>query len=305
MGAKRFSARCDEMAAAEELIGIVWRACRKAYGDRVTTIAASVAFFVFLATFPGIAATVALYGIFADPGEGEVLVAALPSVLPEQAVEIIARQARRIAGQAGTSKSTLLFAPLFGFAILLWSTTRGMNAMFGALNTIHDTQERRGFVELTALSLVFTIGFLAFLLLVVGVVFVLPSLLDAIGISSRSIKLLRWPTLLIVVGLSLSLIYRFGSDRENARWRWITIGSATASLLWVCSSILFEWIVSRFGSFDMLYGSLSAVIGFLVWIWLSTIAVLFGAELDAAAERRPRPSVSSRPSPRYTSSKDG
>lgn len=125
-------------------------------------------------------------------------------------------------------------------------------------------------------------------------VFVLPTVLDGIGlgaVASLILNLLRWPILLVVIGFSLALIYRFGSNSENAEWRWITLGSVVASLLWVCSSILFEWVVLRFGSFDELYGSLSAVIGFMIWIWLSTIVVLFGAELDAAAERRTDPST--------------
>ena len=273
--------------ALSDLINVAWCACRRAHHDRVTMVAAGVAFFVLLATFPGIAAIVSLYSIFADPEKGGILIAALPAVLPEQAVEIIAQQTRRIAEQQSASGRASFFVPLFGFAILLWSTTKGMRSLFNALNEIRATEERRSFIKLTAISLIFTIGFIVFLLFVVGVVFILPTVLDGIGfgkVSSLTIKLLRWPFLLVVVGFSLALIYRFGANRENAQWRWITMGSGIASLLWICSSILFEWVVSKFGSFDELYGSLSAVIGFMIWIWLSTIVVLFGAELDAAAE---------------------
>ena len=275
----------------KELIDAVWHAGRNAYRDRVTTIAAGVAFFILLATFPGIAALVSLYSFFADPGKGGVLLAALPTVLPEQAVEIITRQTRRIAEQQGGRGGTLLFAPLLGLAILLWSTTRGVRSLFRALAAIDDTEETRGFIWLTAISLAFTIGLIVFLLFVVGVVFILPAVLAGLGlgeISSLLIKLLRWPVLLVVVAFSLALLYRFGSGRENARWRWISLGSGVASLLWVFSSVLFEWAVSRFGGFDELYGPLSAAIGFMIWIWLSTIVVLFGAELDAATGRSTR-----------------
>lgn len=273
---------------ASGLLGVVWRACRKAHTDRVTMVAAAVAFFMVLAIFPGIATIVSLYSIFADPEKGGVILRALPTVLPEQAVEIIAQQTRRVAEQ-GASTRAFLFAPSLGFVILLWSATKGMRSLFNALNVIHDTEERRGFIRLTAISLVFTIGLIAFLLLVVGVVFVLPTILSSIGlgeISPQMRNLLRWPVLLIVVGFSLALIYRFGSSRDHAEWRWITLGSSVASFLWVCTSILFEWTVSRFGNFNELYGSLSAVIGFMIWIWLSTIVVLLGAELDAAAGHR-------------------
>ncbi|MDQ6704116.1 MAG: YihY/virulence factor BrkB family protein [Pseudomonadota bacterium] len=285
---------------ASGLISVAWQACERAYRDRVTMVAAGVAFFVLLAIFPGIAAIVSLYSMFADPEKGGVLLAALPAVLPEQAVEIIARQTRHIADQQGQLGRGFIFAPVLGFAILLWSTTKGMRSLFNALNVIHETEERRGFIKLTAISLVFTIGFIAFLLFVVGVVFVLPAVLDGIGlgeVSSLILTLLRWPILLVVVGFSLALIYRFGSIRENAKWRWITMGSGVASLLWVLFSVVFEWLASRFGASDALYGSFSALIGFMIWIWLSAIVVLFGAELDAAVERRTDPSGRSPPPP--------
>ena len=271
-----------------DLVRVAWHAGREAHRDHVTMVAASVAFFVLLAIFPGIAAVVSLYSAFADPERGGAIIAVLPAVLPEQAVEIIARQTTRVAEQKSARGGNFIFAPLLGFAILLWSTTRGMRSLFNALNVVYHTEERRGYIKLTAISLAFTIGFIAFLLFVVGVVFVLPTILAGIGLGSVTsliLTLLRWPVLLVIVAISLALIYRYGSNRENAQWRWFTTGSCIASLLWVCSSILFEWAVSRFGSFDQLYGSLSTVIGFMVWIWISTIVVLFGAEIDAAAVR--------------------
>lgn len=271
------------------LISVVWHAGREAHRDQITMVAASVAFFVLLAIFPGLAAIVSVYSAFADPEKGGAIIAALPTVLPEQAVEIIARQTMRVSEQKGAAGSNFNFVPLLGFAVLIWSAMRGIRSLLNALNVVYDTEERRGYIELTAISLAFTIGFVAFLLFVIAMVFVLPAIFITLGLGSDSsmiLTLLRWPVLLIVVALSLALIYRFGSNRDNARWRWITTGSCVASVLWVCSSILFEWAVSRFGSFDQLYGSLSTVIGFMIWIWISTIVVLFGAEIDAAVERR-------------------
>lgn len=277
----------------KNLISVAWHAARAAHRDHATMVAAGVAFFVLLAIFPGIAAVVSLYSAFADPERGGAILAALPSVLPDQAVEIIAQQTTRVSEQKSRSESYSIAGPLIGLAILLWSTTRGIRSLFNALNIIYDTEERRSYIELTAISLAFTIGFICFLLFVVGVVFVVPSVLASVGlgrVSSLTLTLLRWPVLLVVVALSLALIYRFGSNRENAQWRWITTGSCVASVLWVCVSILFEWAVSRFISFDQLYGPLSTVIGFMVWIWISTIVVLFGAEIDMAAARHARDS---------------
>ena len=167
-----------------DVIGLGWQACHKGYRDRLTMLAAGVAFFVVLATFPGIAAMVSLYSMFAEPEKGGTLLAALPSILPEQAVEIIARQTKRVAQQQGGSGRALIFSPLLGLAILLWGTTKGIRSLFSALNVINDTEERRGFIKLTAISLIFTIGFIVFLLFVVGVVFILPAVLPGVGLAS-------------------------------------------------------------------------------------------------------------------------
>jgi membrane protein len=100
------------------------------------------------------------------------------------------------------------------------------------------------------------------------------------------IKIARWPALLIVVSLALAVLYRYGPSRENPRWRWITWGSAFAAIAWLVVSILFSWYAENFGSYNKTYGSLGAIIAFMFWIWLSTIVVLVGAELNAETERQ-------------------
>jgi membrane protein len=102
------------------------------------------------------------------------------------------------------------------------------------------------------------------------------------------VKIGRWPILFLVVALVLALVYRYGPCRPNPRWRWITWGSALASLAWIALSAVFSWYAANFGSYNATYGSLGAIMGFMVWLWLSTIVVLLGAELDAEMERRAR-----------------
>jgi len=99
------------------------------------------------------------------------------------------------------------------------------------------------------------------------------------------VRIARWPILLVLVGLALALLYRFGPSRTAARWRWITWGSALATIGWLAVSVLFSWYVANFGSYDKTYGSLGAIMGFMTWIWLSLVVVLVGAKLDAAMER--------------------
>jgi membrane protein len=101
----------------------------------------------------------------------------------------------------------------------------------------------------------------------------------------------RWPLVLIGIGLALSSIYRFGPDREIVQWRWITWGSAFAAVIWIGASLLFSWYTANFGSYNKTYGSLGAVVGFMTWMWISTIVVLLGAETDAVMERWDRGSA--------------
>ena len=99
-------------------------------------------------------------------------------------------------------------------------------------------------------------------------------------------KLARWPAMLLVIGLFLALLYRYGPSRARAKWRWVSWGSAVAALVWIAGSLLFSWYVANFGNYNETYGSLGAVIGFMTWIWLSATVVLVGAELDAEMEHQ-------------------
>jgi membrane protein len=104
------------------------------------------------------------------------------------------------------------------------------------------------------------------------------------GFIDTAIRVLRWPALLVLVAVGLALIYRFGPNRRNVQWRWITAGSAFAAIGWLIVSLAFSWYAANFGSYNATYGSLGAIIGFMMWIWLSAIVVLAGGEIDATVE---------------------
>ncbi len=267
---------------------VLWQAIARARRDHITLIAAGVAFFMLLAIFPGLGAALSVYSLFADPGKGGPLLSALPGVLPDQVTQFISAQIKQIAERQQGTQSPFDWATILGFGMLLWSANRGMRSIFTALNTIGDTEEGRGFLKLTAVSLLFTIGFLLFSVCAAGLILVLPSVLKAIGLDAvlaLSLRILRWPILLLIVGLSVAVIYRFGATQASHNWRNVTPGSIAAAFLWLISSIVFEWVFTTFGSFDQFYGSLSVVIGFMIWVWISVIVVLFGAEINAALYR--------------------
>ena len=186
-------------------------------------------------------------------------------------------------------KSTLGFAFAGGLAISLWTANAGMKALFDAMNVVYQEDEKRGFVELNLRSLGFTLGAIAFLLLALAAIVVVPIALNYVGLASGAelaLSLLRWPTLLILVLFALAVLYRYGPSRRHAQWKWITGGSLVAALLWLSGSLLFSWYVASFGSYNATYGSLGAAVGFMTWIWLSATIVLLGGEVNAEIEHQ-------------------
>jgi membrane protein len=265
---------------------ILWRTYEEFGNDRVMSVAAGVTFYALLALFPAIAALVSIYGLFADPSTIEGHLSALSGVLPGGAMDIISEQVKRIASQGG---GTLGFSFIIGLAISLWSANAGMKAIIDALNIVYEEEEKRSFIALNAQSLAFTLGAIVFVLLALGGIVVMPIVLDFVGLGSTAetlISLARWPILLLVVVTGLAVIYRYGPSRDKAEWKWVTSGGLLAAVLWLVVSILFSWYVSNFGSYNETYGSLGAVIGFMTWIWISTIVVLLGAELNAEIEHQ-------------------
>lgn len=265
---------------------ILWRTYEEFGKDRVMSVAAGVTYYALLAVFPAIAALVSIYGLFADPATIQSHLNALSGFMPGGALEIIRDQVTRIASKGG---GALGFGFIFGLAISLWSANAGMKAIFDALNIVYDEDEKRSFVKLNLQSLTFTLGSIAFLLIAVGGIVVLPIVLNFIGLGSGTewlISLARWPVLLVCVVLGLSVVYRYGPSRDKAEWKWVTPGGVVAAVLWIAVSMLFSWYVSNFGNYNETYGSLGAVIGFMTWIWLSAIIVLLGAEINAEMEHQ-------------------
>jgi membrane protein len=254
--------------------------------DRVFLVAAGVTFYSILAIFPAIAALIALYGLVADPTTIAKQVDMLSGLLPGGALDVMREQMNRVAAEGHTK---LGVTTLVGLAVSLWSANAGMKSIFDALNIVYKERERRGFIKLNLVSLAFTLAALLFVILAIACIVTLPAFLsstDASGVTALVVKIARWPVLLLVIGLALAVLYRYGPSRSEPQWRWITWGSAFAALGWIIVSILFSWYTANFGTYNQTYGPLGAVVGFMVWIWLSTAVILIGAELDAEMEHQ-------------------
>jgi membrane protein len=252
--------------------------------DRILANAAAVTFYALLALFPGIAALVSIYGLFADPGTIASHLDSMSGVLPGGAVDVVRDQLTRLTTQGS---GTLGISFLIGLVISLWSANGGIKALFDALNVVYEEKEHRSFIGLNAVSLLFTLGMIAFLLMALACIVAIPVALDYLpSFIGGIIDIVRWPVMLVCVAVALAFIYRYGPSRTEPRWRWITWGSTFAALAWLAASALFSWYAASFGSFNKTYGSLGAVIGFMTWMWISMIVILVGAKLNAEAEHQ-------------------
>lgn len=257
--------------------------------DRVMAIAAGVTFYALLAVFPAIAAGVSVYGIFADVKTIASDLSSLGTILPGGAIDIVGEQIRRV---ASNSSGALGFAALIGIVISIWSANAGVKAMFDALNIVLKEDEKRGFIRLNLTSLAFTAGGLVLVLVAITFVLVIPVFLRHVGLGGRLdwlINIGRWPVLWAGIAFVIALLYRFGPSRNNIPWRWITWGSGLAALVWLVASMVFSWYAANFGSYNRTYGSLGAAIGFMTWIWISSIIVLVGEELNEILDKSRHP----------------
>jgi membrane protein len=265
---------------------ILWRTYREIQEDRLLAVAAGVVFFGLLAFFPTVTAFISLYGLFADPATIRDHLDAVTSVAPDGAVQILREQVDRIVSQP---PGTLGFAFLVSMGLALWSANSGMKAIIDALNVAYEEREKRSFIRLNLVSLTFTIGALVVLLAALGAVVVFPLVLSAIGLNSwveTIIWLIRWPILLAFVLLGLAVLYRFAPSRREPKWQWITPGSLLAAVGWLSGSLLLSWYLQNFANYNATYGSLGAAIGFMMWLWISAIVILLGAELNSEVEHQ-------------------
>ncbi len=265
---------------------ILWRVLWSISADRILSTSGGVAFFALLAVFPAIAAIVSLYGLFADASTVGNHLTLLAGILPGGILFLFADQITLIARQAN---ETLGMAFAVGLLIALVSANSGMAALFDALNVVYDEKEKRSPVRFYATTFLFTLAGIAFVVLAITGVVVLPLVLKFVGSATtteRLIAILRWPFLLVTIVVSLAFIYRYGPSRRDARWRWVTWGSIAGALLWIAASMLFSWYVATFDSYNKIYGSLGAGVGFMIWLWISTVIVLLGGELNAEMEHQ-------------------
>jgi membrane protein len=229
---------------------------------------------------------VSLYGLFASPSTINDHLSSIGGMLPGDAFQILQDQVNRLAAKGGAK---LGFGFIFGLGLAFWSANAGMKAIMDALNVVYDEKEKRGFIKLNLVSLAFTLAAIASVLVAIGAVVVLPLVLSYAGLGNVSetlLRIVRWPVLLVLIMIGLAVLYRFGPSRREPRWQWLSVGSVFAVVAWLASSALLSWYLANFANYDATYGSLGAAIGLMMWMWISSIVILFGAELNSEIEHQ-------------------
>jgi membrane protein len=254
--------------------------------DRILALAAGVTFYGLLALFPAIAAIISIYGLIAGSQYLYEILAFVEGALPSSGARFLRNRIERIGTEHG---ATLSFALVISVITAIWSANRGMKALFEGLNIAYGEIETRGFIRLNILTIFFTMGLLGFLIIAAFIVVDVSSILGE-NILNRPIVMLirtvRWPFLFILSLLSVELLYRMGPCRKGYHQKWVSPGAMLAVLTWMIGTFLFSAFLSNFRDYDMTFGTLAAVDGLLVWMWLSSITILMGAEFNGVGVRQ-------------------
>ena len=268
-------------------MAIVKRSVKEFKHDDVTDRAAALTYFGVLAIFPGMLVLVSLLGLIGQANAKKIL-DNLGQVAPSGAKTFLTSVINQVQGKAGIAG----IAAIIGLALALWSASGYVAAFMRASNAIYDVDEGRPIWKTGPLRIVTTIALVIMLLAALVMVVVTGPLASqvgkAFGIGDTAVliwNIVKWPVLLVVVSLMLSLLYAVAPNVKQPKFRWITPGGVLAVIVWIIASGLFALYVSFSGSYNKTYGALATVIIFLVWLWITNIAILLGAEVNAEIQR--------------------
>lgn len=268
-----------------------WEILKRVYaamsGNHLGLLSAGVAYYAFLSIAPLLAAVVLTYGLIGDPSLVQRHMAAIITVVPSDAAQIINDQ---LIGVVSAAKGTTGLGLVMALALAVYGATRAATAIMEALNIVYASKESRGIIALYRVSMGIT--FSAVLVVVAGVITA-----TIIGLVQKlltgwgggvifAIKATTWVCAGLLASTIFGLIYRFGPHRRKAQWQWLTVGSVTATLFWLLVTLGVSFYVSRFGNYNETYGSLGAVVVLQLWLFVSAYVVLLGAQINAEAERQ-------------------
>ena len=270
--------------------GVVKRTAREFRDDNLTDWAAALTYYAVLSLFPALIVLVSILGLFGrHPETTNALLDIVDQLGPESAVDTFRGTIESVV-TSNASAGALLSV---GLAAAVWSASGYVGAFMRAANAIYEIQEGRPFWKLRPLQIAVTIV-MVLLLAIVSISLVVTGPLaeavgDVIGVADTAVtvwNIAKWPVLLVIVMGMFAFLYYIAPNVKQPRLRWITPGGVVAVLVWVAASGAFAFYVANFGSYNKTYGALAGVVVFLLWLWISNLALLFGAEFDAELERQ-------------------
>jgi membrane protein len=278
------------VADPSEVRGVTrWKRLARAVADRarshnLTLVSAGVAFFSFLSLFPALIALVSIYGLVADPGEVAGQVDRLSDALPAAAQTLVRDQLHEV---VASNRAGLSIGVVVGIAIALWGASTALQQLLIALEGVDGQPRDRGYAAQRLRAFGLTLAAMVFVTLTVILLTVAPSLgNDLAGPAGRTfVSLLRWPLLVTVFAFALGLLYRRTTGSGHAPARLFTWGVLVATVVWSAASVLFSIYVTTFGSYNKTYGSLAAVAILMLWLFLTALCILLGAEVNAVGQR--------------------
>lgn len=252
--------------------------------DHIPIVSAGVAFFAFLAIFPGIMAMFSIYGLALDSQSAQEQITRLARVMPEESISIIEGRMDKL---METSASALGWGTMIGFLISLWSANWGMKSLFKGLDIVYRVDNSRSFMKQNAMTLAFTLGAIIVITISLAFIVIFPVVVNTIGLPEpieSLINWLRWPFLGIIIISAISLIYQYGPAREVPGFRWVVLGATVSTILWLIASWGFSIYVNNVGILGEIYGSFLAVVILLLWLFITSFIILVGGELNRATE---------------------
>jgi membrane protein len=263
---------------------IAKRGWKESSADQVPLLAAGVAFFGFLALFPALIAFTLVWGLVADPAQIAQQAGALTASLPPDARSVLEGQLQQL---SSASTQSLGWGLVVTLLVALWSASGGVGNMVTAINIAYDEQRRRGFVKEKLIALGLTVAAIVFMVVVVALVAGVPVVFDLLGVGGGwrwLAEAVRWILLALLVMVALAVLYRVAPDRDAPQFRWASVGAGVATVLWLLASLAFSLYVTLFGNYAKTYGALAGVVVLLLWLWITSYAILLGAEINAEAE---------------------
>ncbi|NEX45124.1 YihY/virulence factor BrkB family protein [Pseudotabrizicola algicola] len=280
------SARSPGQFGAAAWMDVFWRVKDEITRDRVMIVAGGVTFYAVLSLVPMLTAFVAVFGLFADTSNVAALVGGLEGAVPQEALTLLSGQLDSL---VAIDPSTLSIASIGALAVAFWTANGGVKGLIEAMNIAYDEREARSFLMLNLWSMALTLGamlMVATLIAAAAILPVLTRLLPGDGLLDMILLYGRWPVMAVVLVVALSVLYRFGPSRREAKWRWITPGSIFGALGLMLASVAFAVYTANFASYNETYGSLGTIVAVMVWLWIGSIVVIIGAEINAELEHQ-------------------